>query len=97
MGMGPGLEVSSDRLEKLGIEPATTGLQGEWFIHYTTAAARQYFYQGNTQIVRNTVALVKCLTRDRGVAGSSCIVSLSKTLYPLLSTGTTQEDLSQHY
>ena len=25
-----------------------------------------------------------------------CIVSLSKTLYPLLSTGSTQEDPSQH-
>ena len=51
---------------------------------------------------------VECLTRDRGVAGSSltgCIVFfeqvtlssvLSKTLYPLLSTGSTKEDLSQH-
>ena len=25
-----------------------------------------------------------------------CVVSLSKTLYPLLSTGSTQEDPSQH-
>ena len=30
--------VSSDRLVKPGIEPATPGLQGKWFIHYTTAA-----------------------------------------------------------
>ena len=54
--MGPGLEVSSDRLEKPGIEPATPGLQDEWFIHYTTAAPRQYFYQVNTQIGRSAVA-----------------------------------------
>ena len=34
---GHGL-VSSDRLEKPRIEPATPGLQGKWLIHYTTAA-----------------------------------------------------------
>ena len=34
---GHGL-VSSDRLVKPGIEPATPGLQGEWNIHYTTVA-----------------------------------------------------------
>ena len=28
----------------------------------------------------------------RRTAGSHCVVSLSKTLYPLLSTGSTQED-----
>ena len=38
METGPRLKVSSDRLEKLGIEPATPGLQGKWLIHYTTAA-----------------------------------------------------------
>ena len=32
------LNVSSDRLVKPGIEPATPGLQGKWLIHYTTAA-----------------------------------------------------------
>ena len=36
--MGPRLKVSSDRLVKPGIEPATPGLQGKQFIHYTTAA-----------------------------------------------------------
>ena len=30
--------VSSDRLVKPGIEPATSGLQGKGFIHYTTGA-----------------------------------------------------------
>ena len=35
--MGPRLKVSSDRLVKPGIEPATPGLQGKRFIHYTTA------------------------------------------------------------
>ena len=37
--MGPQLRVSSDRLVKPGIEPATPGLQGKQFIHYTTAAS----------------------------------------------------------
>ena len=36
--MVPRLEVSSDRLVKPEIEPATPGLQGKRFIHYTTAA-----------------------------------------------------------
>ena len=40
-------------------------------------------------------SVVECLTRDRGAVGCSltgdtaCIVSLSKTSYPLLSTGST--------
>ena len=40
MGMGGGaqLKMSSDRLEKQGIEPITPGLQGMWFIHYTTGS-----------------------------------------------------------
>ena len=54
--MGPGLEVSSDRLKKPGIEPPTPGLQDEWFIHYTTAAPRQYFYQVNIHIASRAVA-----------------------------------------
>ena len=49
----------------------------------------------------NAVAqLVECLTGDWMVADSSqqrhCVVSSSKTLYPLLSTGSTKEDPSQH-
>ena len=32
-------------------------------------------------------SVIECLTRDQGVAGSSLIGTLSKTLYPLLSTG----------
>ena len=35
---GHGLKVSSNRLVEPGIEPATPGLQGKRFIHYTTAA-----------------------------------------------------------
>ena len=35
---GSRLKVSSDRLVKPEIEPATPGLQGKRFIHYTTAA-----------------------------------------------------------
>ena len=44
-------------------------------------------------------SVVECLTRDQGVAGSSLTggtVSLSMALYPLLSTGSTQEDKSRH-
>ena len=38
MEMWPRLKVSSDRLMKPGIEPATPGLQGKGFIQYTMAA-----------------------------------------------------------
>ena len=38
METGPWLKASSDRLVKPGIEPATPGLQGKRFIHFTTAA-----------------------------------------------------------
>ena len=38
METGPQVSVSSNRLVKPGINPATTGLQGKWFIHYTMAA-----------------------------------------------------------
>ena len=38
METGPRLKVSSDKLVKPGIEPATPGLPGKRFIHYTTAA-----------------------------------------------------------
>ena len=38
METGPWLKVSSNRPVKPGIEPATPGLQGKRFIHYTTAA-----------------------------------------------------------
>ena len=41
---GPQLKVSSDRLVKPGIEPATPGLQGKRFIHYTTAAPVKVIY-----------------------------------------------------
>ena len=38
METGPQLKISYDRLVKPGIEPATPGLQGKLFYHYTTAA-----------------------------------------------------------
>ena len=60
MGRGHIL-VSSDRLEKLGIP----GLQGMWFIHYTTAAPNSHavaniffsmeFYKGN---IRNATPML---------------------------------------
>ena len=36
---GPQAKVPSGRLGKPGIEPATHGLQGELFYHYTTVAS----------------------------------------------------------
>ena len=42
---GYSLKVSSHKLEKPGIEPVTPGVQGKWFIHYTTAT----FYQKSHQ------------------------------------------------
>ena len=41
--MGPQLKVSSDREDKPRIEPATPGLQDEWFILCTMAASFIYF------------------------------------------------------
>ena len=37
--MGPRLRVSSERLEKPGIEPMTPGLEGEQLNHYGTEAS----------------------------------------------------------
>ena len=37
MKTGPHLRVSSDRLVKPEIEPATPGLQGKWLIYCSTA------------------------------------------------------------
>ena len=37
MKTGPQPKVSSFKLMKPETEPTTLGLQGEWFIHYTTA------------------------------------------------------------
>ena len=36
--MGPQLKVLSNRLENQGMEPTAPGLEGKWFIHYTTVA-----------------------------------------------------------
>ena len=41
--------VSFDRLVMPGIEPKTTGLQGEWFIHYITTA------QGERRVLIGTL------------------------------------------
>ena len=46
---GPWLKVSSDRLVKPGIEPATPGLQGKRFIHYITADPREIYMKINQQ------------------------------------------------
>ena len=42
-GEGVRFKVSSDRLEKLGVKQTITGLQGKWFVHYTTVAPISIF------------------------------------------------------
>ena len=50
METGLRLKVSYDRLVKPGMEPATPGLQGKRFIHYTTAAPTSTIQQCNFRI-----------------------------------------------
>ena len=52
----PRLKVSSDRLLKTGIKPATPGLQGKWLIHYTTAGPK-HLIEGTT--FTNTISSFK--------------------------------------
>ena len=40
--MGPRFKVSSERLEKPGIELTTPGLEGKWLNHYSTEASPRY-------------------------------------------------------
>ena len=47
METGPKPKVSSDRLVKLGIEPATPDLQGEQFIHYITRGPNREVIKSN--------------------------------------------------
>ena len=61
MGTGPRIKVSSDRLVKSGIEPATPGLQGKRFIHYTTAAPTQLL--GN--ILIHQMSVLRCVVKYR--------------------------------
>ena len=56
METGPQFKVSSDGLVKLGIEPATPGLQGKWLIHYTTAAPNQMLV--STHVIIMQVGLI---------------------------------------
>ena len=42
METGHSFKVSSDRLVKPGIEPATPGLQDKRFMHYTAAAPQEW-------------------------------------------------------
>ena len=58
METGPLPYVSSDRLVKLGIEPATPGLQGKWLLHYTTAAP---IYRDQTDRVGSGSTLIESI------------------------------------
>ena len=57
----PRLKVSSDRLVKSGIEPATPGLQGKRFIHYTTASPTLLL--GN--ILLHLMCVLRCFVKYR--------------------------------
>ena len=72
METGQRLKVSSDRLVKPGIDPATPGLQGKRFIHYTTAApaAEHSGSVGDQRVASSRLTI-----------GSHCVVFSSKTLY----------------
>ena len=76
--MGPQLKVSSDRLVKLGIKPATPCLQGKRFIHYTTVAPT--FWKNS---LRNTIRVLNSLVPDQSCffvepgLGSNCLQRLS--------------------
>ena len=52
METGPRLKVSSGRLVKPEIEPATPGLQGKQIIHYTTVAPSVSLSPG-TKIIKS--------------------------------------------
>ena len=60
METGPRLKVSSDRLVKPGIEPATPGLQGKRFIHYTTTSEDSLLLY----VEKFTIAQFEGLQRD---------------------------------
>ena len=53
METGPGLKVSSDRLLKPGIEPATPDLQGKRFIHYATAAPKKTTWKAGEEYAKD--------------------------------------------
>ena len=60
--------VSSDRLVKPGIKPATPGLQGKWLIHYTTAVPiyrdqTDRIGSGSTLIESDTINLMAVLKK----------------------------------
>ena len=75
METGPRLKVSSDRLVKLGIEPATPGLQGKRFIHYTTAAPLVWVVLGC--ILKSYSVTAKAATFiSRHGSGSNYLVEL---------------------
>ena len=48
--MGPRFRVSSERLEKPGIEPTTPGLEGEQLNHYATEASYILFHTSGTRV-----------------------------------------------
>ena len=61
MEMGPAhLEVSSNRQEKQGIKPGMPGLQGEWFILFTSQPGSCIYHD-----------ICSCIDHDIGIQGSA--------------------------
>ena len=77
METGPRLKVSSDRLVKPGIEPATPGLQGKRFTHYTTSTSNKPRYdtfqkannKGADQTARMRRLVCACVIRNTPKTG----------------------------
>ena len=84
-------------MNAVGMEWVTPGLPRMVFYNYSNSIKK------SDVLLNNGVWWLSGRVLDSGLRGCGfephwryCIVSLSKTLYPLLSTGSTQEDLSQH-
>ena len=59
--MGPRFRVSSERLEKPGIEPWTPGLEGEQLNHYATEASNFILLERNKNTETNVCVHLKPL------------------------------------
>ena len=76
METGPWLKVSSDRLVKPWIEPATPCLQGQWFIHYTPAATKMYTVKIDGK-VDASIRLRVCAGSSRSLLAHKYIVQIA--------------------
>ena len=87
METGQQLKVSSDRLVKPGIEPATPGLQGKRFIHYTTAAPEISCAGSNNDLCtfyKNSEFCGEAAPATTGMlCNHQCVVSMRQKMLPV--------------